>query len=223
MQYVIIVAGGNGTRMGSTTPKQFLLLAGKPIIVHTIERFLQALPAARIIVVIPAAEEPAFREIIDTYSIPQPYRIVHGGATRFHSVQHGLAAIEDPSGRVAIHDAVRPLVRQSVIVAGFTAAQQAGAAIPVVPLKDSIREIQETATISRDRSRYLLVQTPQVFDLASLKKAYERPFQDSFTDDASVMEAAGYTVDTFAGNEENIKITSPSDLSVAAALLPLLD
>ena len=223
MQYVIIVAGGSGMRMGSAVPKQFLLLNGKPIISHTLERYQLAVPDARIIVVIPAAEEQVFRELLEQYNTPHPYRIVPGGPTRFHSVLQGLSAIDDSAGLVAVHDAVRPLVRSTVITAGFEVAHDTGAAIPVVALKDSIREIQNTATISRDRSRYLLVQTPQVFDLAALKKAYERPFQDSFTDDASVMEAAGYVVSTFPGNEENIKITSPSDLSVAAALLPLLD
>lgn len=215
----ILVAGGTGTRMQSSLAKQFLLLAGKPILMHSISRFYEFDPTIQLLVVLPHSEIKYWEVLCKQYTFDIAHKVVAGGATRFESVRNGLAAIDAPEGLVAIHDGVRPLVTQAIIARSFEEAKQAQAAIAVVSLKDSIRQ-WETPDHSKaaDRSQFCLVQTPQTFDLALLRQAYQQPFQDSFTDDASVVEALGKFVSTFEGAYENIKITTPEDLAVAEAL-----
>ncbi|HAI75206.1 MAG TPA: 2-C-methyl-D-erythritol 4-phosphate cytidylyltransferase [Microscillaceae bacterium] len=219
LKIAILVAGGTGTRMQSSLAKQFLLLAGKPILMHSISRFYAFDPAMQLLVVLPDTEIKYWETLCNQYAFAIPHRVVAGGATRFESVRNGLAAIQAAEGLVAIHDGVRPLITQAIIARSFEEARQTQAAIAVVSLKDSIRQ-WETPPYSKatNRSQYCLVQTPQTFDLALLRQAYQQPFQDSFTDDASVVEALGKFISTFEGAYENIKITTPEDLVVAEAL-----
>ncbi|MAC96197.1 MAG: 2-C-methyl-D-erythritol 4-phosphate cytidylyltransferase [Flavobacteriales bacterium] len=213
---VIIVAGGKGLRMGSEIPKQFLLLNGKAIILHTIDKFKQALPQARLVLVLPKDEVQRWNNLTKE----SPYaeiEIAIGGKSRFDSVKAGLELIDE--GLVAVHDAVRPLVSKKTIQNAFKTAAEKDSAIPVSPLKDSIRKVEGENSKSLNRSEYVLVQTPQCFKFSLLKEAYNQEFSDSFTDDASVFEAAGNAVAIFEGNTSNIKITSPEDLKVAEVLL----
>lgn len=202
--------------MGSEIPKQFLLLNGKAIILHTIDKFKQALPQARLVLVLPKDEVQRWNNLAkDT-----PYaeiEIAIGGKSRFDSVKAGLQLIDE--GLVAVHDAVRPLVSKKTIQNAFKTAAEKDSAIPVFPLKDSIRKVEGENSKSLNRLEYVLVQTPQCFNVTLLKEAYNLDFSDSFTDDASVFEAAGNSVNLIPGNEANIKITSPEDLKVAEVLL----
>lgn len=221
LQYwVIIVAGGSGTRMGSTIPKQFLRLQGRAVIRHSMERFYKALPEAQQIIVLPADHLETFHAIMEDDPIEAEYQTAIGGDTRYHSVSNGLGLIQETEGVVGVHDAVRPLVSINVIQEAFQIAKEKGNAIPAIPLKDSIREVIDTGNKALDRSSYRLIQTPQCFQVEVLKKAYERPFSKSFTDDASVVEADGGIIHLVPGNEENIKITSPVDIPLAEVLLP---
>jgi 2-C-methyl-D-erythritol 4-phosphate cytidylyltransferase len=222
-QYAIIVAGGSGSRMGSSVPKQFLPLAGKPVLVHTLERFLAYSPAVQVILCLPADQLPAWREIRKAHSsleaFASPILETPGGATRFQSVRNGLALIEG-EGLVAVHDGVRPLVPVEVIAAGFRQAETDGTAVVAVPAKDSIRQIvSETENRALDRASLRLVQTPQTFRVGLLKDAFRQSESPLFTDDASVAEAAGFPVFLVDGSYENIKITTPEDLLLAEALL----
>ena len=218
-QSVIIVAGGKGSRMGSETPKQFLPLNGEPILFHTIRQFRKALPEAELVLVLPK-QELARWKVLSFETEFQSLKIAEGGLERFHSVKAGLALV---SGEVVgIHDAVRPLVSKSCILESFEWAEKKGAAIPVVALKDSLRAIEGQHSVAKNRKNFCLVQTPQCFQVEKLKLAYEQDFHPSFTDDASVYEAAGNAVQLVAGNTENIKITTPADLVIAEALLKRL-
>ena len=218
-RYAIIVAGGKGTRMGKEIPKQFIEIAGKPILAHTLENFARFDPNIELIVVLPAEQQSYWRELCTDYGITVPHHIADGGETRFHSVCHGLALVSG-DGLVAIHDGVRPLVSHRVIAHCFQAAAEKGGAIPVLPLTDSLRQILPGNTSQAvDRSRFVTVQTPQTFRIGEIKQAYNRPFDPIYTDDASVYEAAGYTPHLVEGNRENLKITLPIDLAVAEILL----
>ncbi len=215
-QSVIIVAGGKGSRMGSETPKQFLPLKGEPILFHTIRSFQLALPEAEIVLVLPQAEMARWQ--VMAFDTPfQSIKTVAGGAQRFDSVKAGLELVEE--GIVGIHDAVRPLVSQTCIQNAFKLAAEKGSAIPVVELKDSLRELSGAQSQAKNRADFCLVQTPQCFEVTKLKEAYQQSYQANFTDDASVFEAAGNTIKLVAGNTENIKITTPTDLVVAEALM----
>ncbi|GAO29217.1 2-C-methyl-D-erythritol 4-phosphate cytidylyltransferase [Geofilum rubicundum] len=216
--YIIIVAGGSGQRMGESIPKQFLIIHQKPLLMLTIERFHQFHSALRIILVLPERQQAYWEELCRTFHFEIPHTIVHGGPTRFESVMNGLSVIDDVRGLTGVHDGVRPFVSDATIKNCFAQAKEHGAAIPTIPLVDSIRELSATGSLSRPRNSFRLVQTPQVFKTDLLKKAYQLPFRESFTDDASVVEAAGHTVYLTEGNTENIKITSPFDLLVARAL-----
>ncbi|MEQ8910527.1 MAG: 2-C-methyl-D-erythritol 4-phosphate cytidylyltransferase [Vicingaceae bacterium] len=218
-QSVIIVAGGKGSRMGTDTPKQFLPLQGEPILFHTLRRFQKALPQAELILVLPQVEKARWQIMAHGTSFAN-LRVVAGGAERFDSVKAGLAAVSE--GMVGIHDSVRPLVSEKCILEAFEIAANKGSAIPVVEMKDSLREIEGQNSHARDRKKYCLVQTPQCFDVEKLKAAYQQSYQPTFTDDASVYEAAGNSVYLVAGNPENIKITTPTDLVIAEALLKLI-
>lgn len=216
-KYIIIVAGGKGMRMGKDLPKQFLLLNGKPILMHTIECFSGYIDSSSIILVLPTDHQAYWRELCEKYHFAIPHQIISGGESRFHSVKNALSLITD-NGLIAVHDGVRPCVSQEVIVSCFKEAAKNNAAIPVVPLIDSLREKDEQGTHPVDRSRYFTVQTPQVFKSDLLLKAYSQPFSSFFTDDASVVEAMGEKVHIVPGNRENIKITTPFDLLIAEAL-----
>jgi len=220
-KYVIIVAGGKGERMGENTPKQFLKLSGKPILMHTLEKFKTTFPAIKIILALPENQFDFWEELCYKYKFTNiPHQIVAGGKTRFHSVKNALELVTE-NGVVAIHDGVRPLVNENTIVNAFKIAEDKGNAVPVIDVVDSLRHVskQEASNKAVARSCYKIVQTPQCFNSVIIKKAYQQEYNDRFTDDASVVEQLGETIQLVEGNRENIKITSPTDLLVAEALL----
>lgn len=220
MDYAVIVAGGKGLRMGSSIPKQFLPVNGLPVLMRTIKRFREYDSNLKIILVLPEEQHEYWNELCKNYHFTDAYAVVSGGETRFHSVRNGLAVIPDDAvGVVGVHDGVRPFPSVEVIGRCFETARTAKAVIPVVPVVETLRHIvdaEATETVSRDN--YRLVQTPQTFDIQLLKEAYARPYQDSFTDDASVVESFGHKITLVEGNRENIKITTPFDLRVARIL-----
>lgn len=221
MNYVVIVAGGKGLRMGGDVPKQFLLLGGKPVLMRTIERFHAFDAQLQIILVLPPNQQGYWHELCLAHHFKLPYLLADGGATRFESVRNGLALIpNDAQGVVAVHDGVRPMVSVKVIERCFAMACKAQAVIPVTPVVETLRQIMPdgiSQTVNRDA--YRLVQTPQTFDLQLLKQAYQQPYSTAFTDDASVVEALGMQITMVEGNKENIKITTPFDLDVCERLL----
>ena len=217
MNYIIIVAGGKGLRMGGDIPKQFLPIGGKPVLMRTIERFREYSPTLQIILVLPKAQQDYWRQLCNEYHFNESYELADGGETRFHSVQHGLALIpDDAEGVVGVHDGVRPFVSVDVIRRCYETARTAKAVIPVVPVVETLRHIEKG---NQYRADYRLVQTPQTFDIQLLKAANRQPYQENFTDDASVVEAYGQEVSMVEGNRENIKITTPFDMTIAEALL----
>jgi len=216
----IIVAGGKGERMNTDIPKQFLEIQGKPILMYTLEAFLDFDASLQLILVLPAAQIAFWEMLCVKHSFDIPHQIVEGGQTRFHSVKNGLDTIKVPA-LVAIHDGVRPLVSKETISRCFDAAARFGTAIPTMDSIESIRFVDANGSKSVDRNAYKMVQTPQVFDAELLKKAYEQEFSTLFTDDASVVEAMGTKVYLVDGNRENIKITTEFDLIVAERLLEL--
>ncbi len=209
--YAIIVAGGLGTRMKSELPKQFLLIDGVPIIVHSIQKFLDFDSNISIVVVLPQGHIEQWVNIKSQFLPDVDLQLATGGDTRTQSVMSGLALLQE-EGLVAIHDAVRPFVSVDTIASSFESAQKSGSGVAVVALKDSIRETDGNKSIARDRSNYVLVQTPQTFKINELKDAYAKVGTGAYTDDASVYEAAGNTVSLVDGSYENIKITTPEDL-----------
>ena len=216
--WAIIVAGGSGSRMQTDVPKQFLELCGKPVLMHTIKAFADACEGIRIIVALPSSQIGFWQELCSSRGFALPHEIVEGGSTRFHSVKNGLAALPD-EGLVAIHDGVRPLTSRQTIVNCFAEAAKYGCAVPAVPVNESVREVSGQTSRMLDRSALRLIQTPQVFDIALLKKAYKQEYTPAFTDDASVFERAGHSIHLTEGNVENIKITTPNDLAVAEIFL----
>lgn len=219
-KFVIIVAGGSGLRMQSDVPKQFLPLGDKTVLMHTINKFFETFEDLEILVVLPANQIEFWNQLCHKYSFSTPHRVIAGGNSRFQSVKNGLKAIENKTGLVAIHDGVRPLVDKKTILQSFEFAYIHGSAIATVKPKDSMREfVTDSETKSVDRSKFLIVQTPQTFELANLKSAYSTEEQPFFTDDASVFEYAGNQIFTFEGSYENIKITTPEDLKIAEILL----
>jgi 2-C-methyl-D-erythritol 4-phosphate cytidylyltransferase len=219
--YVVIVAGGSGKRMGIGTPKQFLLLAGRPVLMHTIEKFKEFNEAIEIITVLPENQLRFWNELQKKYSFEIPHTLVKGGAKRFVSVRNGLEFVKGP-GLVAIHDGVRPLVRPETIKRCFETAEKYGNAIPVITPADSLRFETDKGNSSVNRMNVKQVQTPQVFDIDLIKKAYKQEFDPSFTDDATVLEKTGVKIHMVDGNRENIKITNPEDLLIAQALLSFI-
>ena len=217
MNYVIIVAGGKGLRMGGDIPKQFLPIGGKPVLMRTIERFREYSPTLQIILVLPKAQQDYWQQLCNEYHFNESYELADGGETRFHSVQHGLALIpDDAEGVVGVHDGVRPFVSVDVIRRCYETARTAKAVIPVVPVVETLRHIEKG---NQYRADYRLVQTPQTFDIQLLKAANRQSYQETFTDDASVVEAYGQEVSMVEGKRENIKITTPFDMTIAEALL----
>lgn len=217
---VIIVAGGSGSRMKSDQPKQFLELSGKPVLMHTLEAFYRFDSSMELIVVLPVDQIPSWEQLCLNHNFVLRHQAVVGGDTRFHSVKNGLSALSE-CDLIAIHDGVRPLVSQTTINDCFAVAEKQGAAIPVLPVVESLREGTMVKSVSVDRSRYFSVQTPQVYHTSTLVKAYEQEYSPLFTDDASVMESAGFRVHLVEGNRENIKITHPVDLRIAEFFLSL--
>ena len=220
-RYLIVVAGGKGTRMGGEMPKQFQLLGGKPLVMVTLEHMNAIDPAMQLILVLPAQHIELWKQLCKEHSFAVPLILAQGGSTRFHSVQNGLAQVDDiEDALVGVHDGVRPFVSPKVLDECFSRAWIDGSAIPMIDLQDSLRHIvgfDTTEVVPRDR--YRLVQTPQVFKLSLLRRAYEQRFVESFTDDASVVEALGEKVSGVDGNRENIKITTPFDMLVAKTLM----
>lgn len=217
-KFVIIVAGGSGNRMGSEIPKQFLEISGKPILIHTIQAFYDFDPECELIVVLPETQQEYWKALCLKHSFTLSHRIVSGGENRFNSVQNGLKLI-DGEGIVFIHDGVRPLVSRQTIERCYHMAQKNGNAIPVLRVNESLRKQKGNQSISVDRTLYLSVQTPQTFGSEQIFKAYEQDFDPAFTDDASVAEKAGFPIFMVEGNQENIKITTPTDLVIAEAFL----
>lgn len=218
MNNVIIVAGGKGLRMGGDFPKQFIAVGSKPILMRTIEAFYSFDKSIRIVVVLPASFRDHWIRLCKGYGFSLSHEVVDGGETRFESVKNGLALIEE--GLVAVHDAVRPFASNKLISDSFECAKVHKAVIPVIEVTDSLREITgENTSEIVDRSRFRMVQTPQVFDVNLLKQAYEQEFNDLFTDDASVVESLGHSIYLIPGERSNIKITTPFDLSLAEVIL----
>jgi len=217
-KFVIIVAGGSGSRMGSEIPKQFLELCGKPVLMHTIQVFHEFDPKSKIILVLPEDQKQFWNGLCLKHSFSVQHQVVAGGKIRFHSVMNGLSQIED-EGIVFIHDGVRPLVSKATLDRCLETAQKYGNAIPVLPVNESLRKQKSDQNISVDRSQYFSVQTPQTFRSGQIREAYKQDFDPAFTDDASVAEKAGFPIQLVEGNLENIKITTPIDLIVAEALL----
>lgn len=215
---VIIVAGGTGSRMKSEGPKQFALLHNKPVIVYAIEKFLQFDSSMQIIVALRPEYTMEFETITRNFKLPE-ISIVNGGDTRFHSVKNALEKVTPGIEIIAVHDAARPLVSLQTIQNAFTAAQKSGAAIPVIDINESLREIDSLGSKAVNRKDYRVVQTPQCFKKDILLSAYEQNYIPEFTDDATVVEAAGNKIHLTTGNVENIKITYPQDLLFASALL----
>ena len=226
MDYIIIVAGGKGLRMGSDIPKQFLPIGGKPVLMRTLERFRAYSAELQIILVLPEAQQDYWRKLCEDYHFDVDYQLANGGQTRFHSVQNGLALVpDDAEGVVGVHDGVRPFPSIEVIRNCYETARTAKAVIPVIPVVETVRQLfsngqqdlRTSKTVPRDE--YRLVQTPQTFDIQLLKAANRQPYNDGFTDDASVVESYGHAITLVEGNRENIKITTPYDLKIAEVLI----
>ncbi len=218
-RYAVIVAGGKGTRMKSSLPKQFLQLKGKPVLMRTLEVFYAFDASIELILVLPKEQQTYWQKLCKEYSFFIPHTIADGGESRFHSVSNGLKKIKG-DGIVAIHDGVRPFVSSAVLDLCYLTAERYNAVIPVLDIPESLRKKEgEDKTVMVDRSKYMIVQTPQVFKVETLKRAYEQPYSSLFTDDASVVEAYGEEIHTVRGNEENIKLTTPFHLKIAEALL----
>ena len=214
----IIVAGGNGSRMGTDLPKQFLPVRGNPVLMHTIRNFYDFDPLIQLIVVLPADEIVHWKELCHQHHFNLPHLLTAGGDTRYQSVKNGLSMADD-SDLIAIHDGVRPLVSHETLKRCFKCAEIMGTAIPVLPANESVREGTMNTSVPVDRSRYFLVQTPQVFKASLIQESYKQPWIPEFTDDASVVEQAGIAVHLVMGNRENIKITFPEDLRIAEIFL----
>ena len=233
-KYVIIVAGGKGLRMGGELPKQFIPIEGLPVLMRTVNTFHACDSTIDIILVLPRDHQSYWQELCREYQFAVPHRIADGGATRFHSVQNGLALVDSPEALVAVHDGVRPFVSHEVIIRCYHDAEQYGAVVPVIPVVETVRQliaptestpsgaVEGASSFTVPRDAYRLVQTPQTFRATLLHRAYEQPYSDAFTDDASVVESLGHAVHLVDGNRENIKLTTPFDLVVARALTATL-
>ena len=216
--YVVIVAGGSGSRMQSALPKQFISLAGMPILWHTVSAFKNALPHAQLIVVLPKDTEEVHTQFLREPPFADSVTMVTGGDTRFRSVQNGLQTIPQDA-LVMVHDGVRPLISADLIMRCLHLAAAQGSAIPALPITDSLCRVDNGQYSVVDRTALFAVQTPQTFSASLLLQAFEQKYHASFTDEASVVTAMGGTVLLVAGEQHNIKITTPEDLLLAEALL----
>ena len=216
-KHIIIVAGGKGLRMGGDIPKQFLPVCGKPVLMRTLEAFHAYDSSIHIILVLPVSQQAYWQDLCQEYQFTLAHDIANGGDTRFHSVKNGLALVEG-EGLVGVHDGVRPFVSQEVITRCYEEASLNKAVIPVIGVVETVRHLTDEGSETVPRDQYKLVQTPQVFDVTLLRRAYQQEFTDMFTDDASVVEALGEKVFLVEGNRENIKLTTPFDLKLAEML-----
>ena len=216
-KYIIIVAGGKGLRMGGDIPKQFLPVCGKPVLMRTLEAFHAYDADIHIILVLPVSQQAYWKELCREYQFALSHDIANGGDTRFHSVMNGLALVEG-NGLVGVHDGVRPFVSQEVIARCYEEAADCKAVIPVIDVVETVRHLTAEGSETVPRDQYKLVQTPQVFEVDLLRRAYQQTYIDLFTDDASVVEALGEKVYLVQGNRENIKLTTPFDLKLAEML-----
>jgi len=221
MDYIIIVAGGKGTRMGADVPKQFLEIAGEPILMRTIRNFHSCNPEMGIVLVLPRDQQDFWKKLCEKHHFQIEVTLADGGDTRFESSKNGIAALpDDANGAVGIHDGVRPFVSHDVIQRCFDIAREKGACIPVLPINETLRQVDENGTWHNvQRADYRIVQTPQCFQIDLLRRAFRQSYDDRFTDDATVVENCGVTIQMTEGNRENIKLTTPYDLLIAETLL----
>ncbi len=217
-KYVIITAAGTGVRMNTPMPKQFIPVLGKPILMHTIEAFVPFLPSIHIILVLPKEQMEYWNQLCTQYQFDHPHEVIQGGPTRFHSVKNGLNQVPEQA-LVAVHDGVRPLVSSHTISGAFLYAEKSGNGIPSIEVCESVRAVDRAFSTPVDRETLRIIQTPQCFRAELIKKAYHTNYQQTFTDDASVLEQTGERIFLSQGNRENIKITTPEDLIMAEALL----
>ena len=215
---VVIVAGGSGKRMGASLPKQFMLLGGIPVVARTINTFSEALPNADIVVVLPEEHISLWRNLASRFDVA-PHRCVAGGKERFHSVKCGIEVLGSEVEYIAVHDGVRALASKRLVIRAALAVEEHKAVIPVVDVVDSYRRVVGDASEIMPRSELRIVQTPQMFSAELLRRAYEQPFDASFTDDASVVEALGEKIALVEGERTNIKLTTPEDMAYAEWLL----
>lgn len=221
-RFAILVAGGQGLRMGGDVPKQFLPLGGRPVLMHTIDRFREVFPDMHIIVVLPQGQHDYWHDLCRRHHLEGGFLTAPGGDTRFHSVLNGLNAIpaDVSEGLVGVHDGVRPFVSRDTLRRCYDEAARSGTAVPVVPVVETLRHVSpDGESMTVPRGDYRLVQTPQVFSLALLRQAYRQPYAPQFTDDASVVEALGERITLVEGNRENIKLTTPADLLLAKGIM----
>ncbi len=216
-KYIIIVAGGTGSRINSDIPKQFIELKGRPILMRTIEKFVATIPEINIVLVLSPAHLELWKALCTKYNFTVSCTIAHGGETRFHSVKNGLTLVPE-SVVVGVHDAARPFVSSQTIIKTFQTAELKGNASPAIPMNESIREVANNNNKAVDRSHFQIIQTPQCFHSSLLKKAFLQVYNPLFTDDASVLESIGEKINLIEGNRENIKITTHQDLIIAEAL-----
>ena len=217
-EHVIIVAGGTGTRMNNAVPKQFVELLGKPLLMHTIEKFKNSISDITIIVVLAKQLNEDWKTLCEKHNFKIEHQLAEGGETRYHSVKKGLELVPDAC-IVGIHDAARPLVSKETILKTFETAEKLGNASPAIPLNESIRFIKGKDSTAVDRTHYSIIQTPQCFHSDLIRKAFLKAYKPEFTDDASVLESFGEKINLIEGNRVNIKITTPQDLIIAEALM----
>lgn len=220
-KYLIIAAGGKGTRMEEEIPKQFLLLGDKPLLMQTIDAFDLMDKDIEIFVVIPEEYFELWNELIERYDFKIKHNLIKGGETRFQSVKNALEKIEGES-LIVVHDGVRPFISKTTLKRSYKSAIEHGSAVPVIGLTDSVRKVEENTSRAIDRKKYRVVQTPQIFKSNIIKTAYEQEYVPDFTDDASVVEAAGHNIKLVNGDRENIKITTYFDLILAESIMKLL-
>jgi 2-C-methyl-D-erythritol 4-phosphate cytidylyltransferase len=217
--YAIIVAGVSGTRMQTAIPKQFLLLNGKPVLMHTLDMFYSSASRPQLILVLHADYHGYWQQLCLDHNFNIPHQLIKGGESRFHSVKNGLDTITDADAIIAVHDAVRPLTPAAIINHSYSYAAEHGNAITAVKSRDSIRQLKGDHSVSLLRDDIYLIQTPQTFRAGQIKKAYEQAYDIKFTDDASVVESLGVHINLAEGSYENIKITFPEDIAIAEAIL----
>ncbi len=217
--YAIIVAGGSGTRMGTTVPKQFLSVNELPVLMHTLLAFYNSIAKPHLILALPAGFHDYWKQLCHSHNFDIDHTLVIGGETRFHSVKAAFNNVTAKNSVIAVHDAVRPLINTTLIDAAYNQAIEKGNAIVAVKSRDSIRQLKDGLTVSLKRDEIYLVQTPQIFQYTQLKAAYLQEYTDAFTDDASVVEAAGFDIHLIEGDNQNIKITFPEDIAIAEMIL----
>jgi 2-C-methyl-D-erythritol 4-phosphate cytidylyltransferase len=220
-RFVIVVAGGSGLRMEASVPKQFLMLGGRPMLMLTLEAFFNAIDDVHVILVLPSKHIAYWEKLCHDYVFTIPHLIADGGQSRGESVKNGLGRIEVKNGIVAVHDGVRPLAGFELIRRVYALAEEKGSAIPCVPVIDSLRQKVGESSKPLDRAGIMAVQTPQCFHLDLLRKAYDQPDYEKFTDDAQLVESMGETVYLTEGSYDNLKITTVADLQIAEALFKL--